>query len=300
MRIRSLIRSVLASCPGINHLFYRYYVYANGLNEKTIRGRLQQIGHAIDLRMRSGQQIPRALMKDFQFVLARAFEQKLTIDEAMLWALKMYYIARHDYSTICDEQEEDSPQQGTSDLAMPLENAIRNRRSVRRWTDDPVDMDEINKIIDLAKWAPSSCNRQQWQVLLLKDQNDIRFITEFSSSQFYKNVPLVMVVIMNTTMYGDYERHYAYLDGAAFIQNLLLGLHAMNYGACWIGFAKWNSYNDSIGVEPAKRDEFYKRFNLDSVQVPISIIPVGHPAVTPHTPLRQSIDSIVINPNKDC
>jgi nitroreductase len=47
---------------------------------------------------------------------------------------------------------------------MDLETAIRGRRSIRQFTPDPVPEQTIAEIFDLARWAPSWANTQDWSV----------------------------------------------------------------------------------------------------------------------------------------
>ena len=49
---------------------------------------------------------------------------------------------------------------------MDLETAIRGRRSVRRFTDEPVAEDTLRELLDLARWSPSWANTQSWSVLV--------------------------------------------------------------------------------------------------------------------------------------
>jgi hypothetical protein len=87
MSVRAIVRSALATIPWVRSLFYRYRVYGPAPDEKTIRGRLQQIGHSIDLGMRSGTRVPQATITEFEFLLKQASRKGLAIDEAMAWAL---------------------------------------------------------------------------------------------------------------------------------------------------------------------------------------------------------------------
>jgi len=49
--------------------------------------------------------------------------------------------------------------------------AIRNRRSVRRYQDKPVPDDVLNKILEAARWAPSCFNDQPWNFLVFTAEN---------------------------------------------------------------------------------------------------------------------------------
>lgn len=59
-----------------------------------------------------------------------------------------------------------------------LEKLIRERRSVRQWTDRPVPDDMIRKGIELATWAPNGGNFQGWHFVAVKNREAIRKIAE--------------------------------------------------------------------------------------------------------------------------
>lgn len=48
------------------------------------------------------------------------------------------------------------------DLFECVEKVIKTRRSHRQYLDRPVEREKLEKIIELAMWAPSAMNRQQW------------------------------------------------------------------------------------------------------------------------------------------
>ncbi len=47
---------------------------------------------------------------------------------------------------------------------------VRKRRSIRRFKPDPVPDEDVDKIIEAARWAPSGANSQPWEFLVIKEQ----------------------------------------------------------------------------------------------------------------------------------
>lgn len=299
MSVRAIVRSALATIPWVRSLFYRYRVYGPAPDEKTIRGRLQQIGHSIDLRMRSGTKVPQATITEFEFLLKQASRKGLAIDEAMAWAVKMFTAAQHGLTVLSEEDTASSasPETDSSANDVSLSEAILRRRSIRSWTGEDLDLQDVRRIVELARWAPSSCNRQLWQVMLLHAPKDIEFISRYFASSFCRKAPLLMLVLMNVKLYGYHEKHFAYLDGGAFIQNLLLILHARGYGACWLGFKGWDA-SGKVFVAAEEHDRFYDYLKLDKTQIPISMIAVGRPVAIPQPPPRQDVSSIILEPSQ--
>lgn len=54
---------------------------------------------------------------------------------------------------------------------MELREAILNRRSVRKYSDKPVDKDMIAELLETACWAPSGMNRQPWHFVVVTDKD---------------------------------------------------------------------------------------------------------------------------------
>jgi nitroreductase len=48
---------------------------------------------------------------------------------------------------------------------------LKNRRSIRAFTDEPVSEDTVDKILEAARWAPSGANSQPWEFIVIRDQS---------------------------------------------------------------------------------------------------------------------------------
>jgi nitroreductase len=293
MKLRTVIKAISVHLPIIDRLFYEVR-YRQVKDKKTIRAKMQQVAHRIDLRVSQNAKAPYDAIKEFEFFMDKVRWKNVSIDEALFWALAIYAIGRHrlqsEYvQSLENTQSSIKPSCGKADLVA----SIRERRSIRKWTDDPIDCEDIKEIIDVAKWAPSSCNSQLWQILLINKQRDKEFLLEFFHHKFWLHAPLLVVILMDTEPYHKIEKHYPYLDGGAFIQNMLLVLHARGYGACWIGFAKWDTLGN-MHINRRRHERFYEYFKLKKGIVPVSMIAVGKPGIKPKAPPRQDINNIVI------
>jgi len=293
-KLKELIRKVVNSIPLVHRLYLKSRRHTFELDEKTIRGRIQHVGHSMDLRLSSNRPIPFSSVWNFEFLLDQALAKNVVIDEAMLWAFAVYVVTTRklhsQYYAGIKHPPKKEIRQGND---VKLLDVIRNRRSVRKWKEEPLDLKVIERIIDLAKWAPSSCNRQLWKVLLVNTESEKQFLTGYFSNTFWLKAPILAVVMMDYAIYASNERHYAYLDGAAFIQNMLLLIEAFGYGACWIGFARWDTLGN-VHCSPQSYEEFYRHFGLKKALVPLSMIAMGIPDVIPRVIPRQDIDTILI------
>ena len=59
---------------------------------------------------------------------------------------------------------------------MELMEAIKTRRSIRKFTDEPVPREKLEKIIEAAMWAPSGQNLQPWYFVALTKDEDLAFL----------------------------------------------------------------------------------------------------------------------------
>jgi nitroreductase len=155
--------------------------------------------------------------------------------------------------------------------------AIKGRRSIRKYTKDPIPEDFIVKILDAGRWAPSASNRQPWSFMILKDGEVRRRVAEATTyGKFLADAPLGIAVVVDPQ-----ASTHPVEDGAIAAQNMLLAAHALGLGACWIG-----SYNS-----------FYEEKIKTILSIPknkrlLSIISIGFPAESP-TRTRKELRQIV-------
>ena len=115
-----------------------------------------------------------------------------------------------------------------------LENLIKSRKSVRNFIYQKIDNDIIKEIIECGRWAPSGQNCQPWKICIVIHPTVKRMIAEQST---YGGI--IESAYVNFVIFLDIERGYDRVKDiqaiGAFIQNLLLGIHAKGFGAAWIG-----------------------------------------------------------------
>tara|TARA_R110002072_G_scaffold122685_5_gene257477 strand:+ start:2462 stop:3217 length:756 start_codon:yes stop_codon:yes gene_type:complete len=76
---------------------------------------------------------------------------------------------------------------------------VESRRSVRRFTDEPVPDDIVNKCLDLAMLAPNSCNLQPWEFYWIKDKNvRDKIVTACMSQNAAKTSQQLIAVVART------------------------------------------------------------------------------------------------------
>ncbi len=117
---------------------------------------------------------------------------------------------------------------------MDTSEAIRSRRSVRRFRPDPVPADRIERLLDAARWAPSGLNNQPWRFVVVQApevREQLARCTKYG--RILRSAPLAVAVFLDTA--SSYHREKDLQGVGACLQNLLLEAHATGLGACWLG-----------------------------------------------------------------
>ncbi|KGK98395.1 hypothetical protein LI82_11885 [Methanococcoides methylutens] len=267
-------------------LYHRFLIIrTKSLSNDKLQIQLSKRGHSLDKALTENQNYDSYLF-EVELLLNEFARRRIQSNEITRWAWYLIYEAKFH-----DEFVEDLiSEKGCNKLdeSASLFDTIKNRRSIRSWTEKDVAKDDLIDAIDIAKWVPCSCNRQLWKFLILENEDEKDFVKMFTKQTFYNKAPLIIVPLIKITEYSKDEKHYAYLDMGAIIQNLLLILHAKGLGTCWIGI--------KIQADMQNRYElFCSRFNVDNTYIPISIIPVGVPKRTPIVPARKDTNEIIFS-----
>lgn len=148
-------------------------------------------------------------------------------------------------------------------------NAIFSRRSIRKYTAEPVPEQAIQEMLEAAMSAPSAGNQQPWHFVIINDRRTLDEIPSFHPHSLMLKEAQVAVLVC-----GDpkLEKHIGYWvqDCAAATENLLVAAHAKGFGAVWLGV-----YPREDRVEGLR-----KLLNTPDGIIPFSLIPVGYPAET--------------------
>lgn len=145
---------------------------------------------------------------------------------------------------------------------MEIEEAITGRRSIRKFKKNIPDRELILEILDMSRWAPTHCNTQAMNFIIVDDNDIKQKIVDHGGSIVIKNAPLGIVVtycnISDNVEYSDYIQ-----SAAAVIQNILLCSYSKGLSTCWIAHL------------PEKED-MRKIFAIPPTQDPIAYILVGY------------------------
>jgi len=149
-------------------------------------------------------------------------------------------------------------------------NAIKNRRTIRRFKSTPIDEEKLLTILEAGRWAPSFSNLQPWRFIVIKDQvlkNAIDKAARESVLHLGINeAPVVILVCVDRRI----DPLHAIETGAAAAQNMALAAYSLGLGAGWIGI--WGTEAEA---------SIQKIFKLPETVRAVSLLPVGVPDESP-------------------
>jgi len=178
---------------------------------------------------------------------------------------------------------------------MDLMEAIRERRSVRKYKSDPVSEDVLQKVIEAVRWSPSWANTQCWELVVVKDAH---IKSELAKTLSEKNpafssmteAPIVVVLCgkkgisgfkkgLASTVKGD----WLMFDTGIAMQSLCLAAHGLGLGTVVVGAFDHKKAEETLGVAP-------------DVEV-VAMTPLGYPATQASAPKRKEVSEFVFHEN---
>jgi len=149
---------------------------------------------------------------------------------------------------------------------MELMEAIFTRRSIRKYTDQEVQSEMIDEIVNAAMMAPSAGNQQPWHFIVTRDKEKMAKVPDFHPyASMLKNAPVAIVVCgdPNGKKWPDFWPQ----DCSAALQNILLAARNLGLGSVWAGV--YPLEDRMAGMR--------KLFGIPDSIYPFAIVPIGWP-----------------------
>ncbi len=167
---------------------------------------------------------------------------------------------------------------------MTIFDAIKNRRSIRDFTDQDIPEEAVDALIEAIRWAPSAGNLQSRKFYFIFNKDVKKKLVRAALNQnFIAQAPLTIVACLDRKIaarYGDRGVNlYSIQDVAASVMNMMLTAHELGLGSVWVG-----AFNEF---------EVFEILNMPHSLRPIAIIPVGYPSKIPKPTPRVSQNEIV-------
>jgi len=159
---------------------------------------------------------------------------------------------------------------------MELMEVIRQRKSVRKYMDRPIERKSIEECVEAARLAPSADNMQPWRFVVIDDpemkKEYVNHVCRgmYRKTQFIQNAPALVVVIAKLNLVVHRmgklvtRTNIHLIDIGIAGEQLLLRAQEMGIGTCWINFFHVKRAGRFLGLPPTHRV--------------VSMIAMGYPA----------------------
>ncbi len=167
---------------------------------------------------------------------------------------------------------------------MDLMEAIKTRRSVRRYKSVPVPESLLKDVLNAARLAPSACNSQPWKFVVARDEETkLKLAAASNGQKFIAQAPIILVACgipddAFPTAGGYMSSHV--IDVSIAVDHLTLAAQAAGLGTCWIASFKEDKVREILGIP-------------EDVRV-VALTPLGFPDEMPERTPRKRIEELVV------
>ena len=163
---------------------------------------------------------------------------------------------------------------------MDLYQAIKKRYSCRSYSSKPIEPEKLERILEVARQAPSAKNLQDWRFVIVTDEEKRKQLGIAANEQmFIATAPAIIIGCSNTDYAMRCGQKIAAIDVAIAMEHIALAATAEGLATCWIG---------SFFPEKVK-----KVLDIPQNIEIIELMPIGYPADKEiHRP-REAVDKIV-------
>lgn len=144
-----------------------------------------------------------------------------------------------------------------------FESVIRNRTATRKFKDQNIEPEKINKILEAGRLAPTAKNLQPQKIYVAKSNEALAKIDKVSPCRY--NAPVVLIVCSDKNIAWTKDEYSTYEMDACIVATHMM-LEATNVGV------------DNIWIEMFDKEALKKEFQLDDQVEPICLIPIGYKA----------------------
>ncbi len=162
---------------------------------------------------------------------------------------------------------------------------IKKRRTVREFQKTRISDQNLIKILDAGRYAPSAGNNQPWEFIIIKNSESKKALCNVCYDQeFILDAPVAIVVGMNVYLSASKyrergEKLYGIQGVSAAIENMLIAAESLGIASCWIG-----SFSEQAVAIMTNCPDYVR---------PVAIILFGYPAEDPPEPHRHKLVDIM-------
>jgi nitroreductase len=148
---------------------------------------------------------------------------------------------------------------------MKVMEAIAERRSIRSFSDRPVEDEKLLRVLEAGRLAPSARNMQDWRFIVVKNPGLRQKLVDAARNQEFVGQAPVVIAACGTSDYVMTCGQLTYpIDVAIAVDHMTLAAVEEGLGTCWIGAFHEEKVKAILGVPSAVRV--------------VTLLPLGYPA----------------------
>jgi len=170
-----------------------------------------------------------------------------------------------------------------------LDELIKERRSIRKYLDKPVETEKLRAVIEAARLAPSACNAQPWRFVIVSEPELRNKLTEIGlgavvPNSWARTAPAVIIACSDLDLltHNVAERiqgvEYHLIDMGIALEHIALKAVELGLGTCYIGWFNAKSIKKLLKLPLNWKVE--------------CLLTIGYPAETPESTKRKDINEI--------
>jgi nitroreductase len=152
---------------------------------------------------------------------------------------------------------------------MEFIDVIKTRRSVRKFKDQEIEPEKLERMLECARWSPSWANKQCWHFVAVSDREMIKKVSQTSMiNKWLKTAPAIIVACADPKASGERNGiDYFTVDTAIAMEHLVLAAADQGLGTCWIGAFNEDKLKEILGIP-------------ENIRL-VALTPVGYPMDNP-------------------
>lgn len=166
---------------------------------------------------------------------------------------------------------------------MNVMDAIRARRSIRKYLPDPVSEEALATVLEAAQLAPTACNNQPFKIIVVRDAELLqKLVPACKGQKFVGQAPVVLVGVGSEPesypVQAGWMNTFA-IDTTIVFDHITLAAVEVGLGTCWIGAFQEEAVREVLGIPETWRV--------------VCLTPLGVPAEDPPARDRKPLAELV-------
>lgn len=156
--------------------------------------------------------------------------------------------------------------------------AIKGRRSVREFSDEPISNEILTEILDAARWAPSASNQQRWRFIVVIDPRVKEMIRKVSPGIFAMPAAFIVICMKKKAGARAWKEWIYAADCGIVAENIMLAAFSLGIGTCVVASFAKEALREILGVPEGIESSL--------------IVTLGHYESVPEPPERKPLKEI--------